>query len=138
LLKWGETWEIPGARYSAPYTISKFIDTLAAEDGIHVKDVRLSGLFTFEYEGQNRLAIMQYYSAVYGSGSMRVPSGCADIKWFTVDEALQILTFDDMKMIIRKINEDPKALWGGAIYKHIDRKTNQPVIETKEPFYRLD
>lgn len=138
LLKWGQTWEIPGARYSAPFTISEFIDTLAGEDGINIQDVQLSGMFTFEYENQKKLAIMQYYRARYKSGSIRVPAGCSDIKWFTMEEAMQILTFDDMKTIIKKINEDPAAVWGGAIYKHIDRKSNQPVIEFKEPFYKLN
>jgi hypothetical protein len=138
LLKWGNTWEVPGARYSAPYSIAKFVDTLAAEDGIKIKDVRLSGMFTIEYEGQKKLAVMQYYSAQYSSGSLRVPAGCSDIKWFSVEEALEILTFDDMKMIIKKINEDPKAVWGGAIFKRTDRTTNQPVISVKEPFYKMN
>jgi hypothetical protein len=138
LLKWGETWEVPGARYSAPFTLSKFIDTLCAEDGLKVKDTRLSGMFTFQYEGQKKLAVMQYYTAVYASGSPRVPAGCSDIRWFTVQEALDILTFDDMKMIIRKINEDPLAIWGGALYKKVDRQTNQPLIQVTEPFYRLN
>jgi hypothetical protein len=138
LLKWGNTWEVPGARYAAPYTLSKFVDTLAAEDGIKIKGAKLSGMFTIEYEGQKRLAIMQYYSAQYSSGSLRVPAGCSDIQWFSVEEALQTLTFDDMKMMIRKINEDPNVVWGGAIYKRLDRQTNQPVIGVKEPFYKLN
>jgi hypothetical protein len=137
LLKWGNDWEVPGARYSAPYTLSKFVDTLAAEDGIKIKNVRLSGMFTVEYEGQKKLAIMQYYSAEHSSGSVRVPAGCADIQWFSVEEALKILTFEDMKIMIRQINEDPKAIWGGAIHKRTDGHTNIPVISVKEPFYKL-
>lgn len=138
LLKWGNEWEVPGARYSAPYTLSKFVDTLAAEDGIKIKDVKLSGMFTVEYEGQKRLAVMQYYSAQYSSGSLRVPAGCADIQWFSLEEALKILTFEDMKIMIRQINEDPKAVWGGAIYKKTEPHTNTPVISVKEPFHKLN
>ncbi|HEX8515108.1 MAG TPA: hypothetical protein VF868_02835 [Bacteroidia bacterium] len=138
LLKWGNTWEVPGARYSAPYTIDKFVDTLAAEDGIKISNPKLSALFTVEYEDQKKLAVMQYYSASYVSGSLRVPAGCGDIKWFTLTEALEILTFDDMKMVINKIKEDPDIVWGAALYKRTDRQTNQPVISLKEPFYKLN
>jgi hypothetical protein len=71
LLKWGTSWEVPGARYAAPFTITKFIDTLAGEDGIDIKDVRLSGIFSVQYEGQKKVAVMQYYSANYKYGNIR-------------------------------------------------------------------
>jgi hypothetical protein len=138
LQKWGNTWEVPGARYSAPFSIDKFVDTVAAENGIKISNTKLSAMFTVQYEDQKRFAIMQYYSASYASGSIRVPAGCGDIKWFAVKDAIEILTFDDMKMVINKINEDPNVVWGAALYKRTDRQTNQPVISLKEPFYKLN
>jgi len=138
LLKWDNDWEVPGARYNAPYTISRFIDTLCHEDGINVTNVKLSGMYTVESEGQKKYAIMQYYSGTTTSTSQRVPAGCADIRWFTIDEALKLIPFEDMKMMVKKISEDRQAVWGAAIYKYKDKNTRLPVIEWREPFYKLN
>jgi hypothetical protein len=138
LLKWDNEWEIPGARYNAPFTIQGFIDTLCHEDGISVKDIKLSGIYTIEYEGQKKFAIMQYYTAVFSSGSPRVPAGCANIQWLSVEEALKLISFDDMRMFVKKAIEDPQVVWGAAAYKYKDKNTHKTVIELRQPFYRLN
>jgi hypothetical protein len=138
LLKWGTSWEVPGARYAAPFTITKFIDTLAGEDGIDIKDVRLSGIFSVQYEGQKKVAVMQYYSANYKSGNIRVPAGCSDIKWHTVEDALKLISAEDMKIFVGKISEDKNVVWGASVFKRSDNKTDKPQIEITEPFYKLN
>jgi hypothetical protein len=135
LLKWDNQWEIPGARYSAPYTLTKFIDTLVHEDGIAVKDVQLNGVFSVQYDNQKKLATMMYYTAVYNSGSLRVPAGCADIKWFTVEEAINLVENTDMKLFIKQITDHPENVWGATIRKR--KENGKTISELKDPFFKL-
>jgi len=135
LLKWDNQWEVPGARYSAPYTLSKFIDTLVHEDGITVKNVQLNGVFSIQYENQKKLGTMMYYTAAYNSGSLRVPAGCGDIKWFSPEEAIKLISGSDMKLFVQQITEHPENVWGATITK---RKENGLTIsELREPFFKL-
>lgn len=135
LLKWENQWEIPGARYNAPYTLMKFIDTLAHEDGITVQDVKINGLFSVQYDNQKKLATMMYFTAAYKSGSIRVPAGCADIKWFSREEAINLISNTDMKLFIKQISDYPENVWGATIRKR--KENGKTISELKEPFFKL-
>ncbi|MDF2437857.1 MAG: hypothetical protein K0Q95_2233 [Bacteroidota bacterium] len=137
LLKWDNDWELPGARYNQPYSLTKFIDTLAQEDGIRVKDIAINAIISYQYEGQSKFAIMQYYTASYSSGSQRVPAGCSDIRWIPKDEALKMMTFEDQRMIVEKIYEDPKTVWAGTFYKYRDPLTKLARVQLKDLFYKM-
>jgi hypothetical protein len=137
LLKWDNDWELPGSRYNQPYSLTKFIDTLAQEDGIRIKDISLNAVVSYQYEGQSKFAMMQYYTAMFKSGSQRVPAGCSDIRWIPKDEALKMMTFEDQRMIVEKVYEDPKTVWGGTFYKYRDPLTKLARVQLKDPFYKL-
>lgn len=132
LVKWNGAWEVPGTRYNQPITLSKCIDTLAAEHGISVQNKKLNGLFTFEYENRPTLTIMHYYTVLYEKGKLIVPENCEDIGWFTPENALTIIPYQEMKLIISKITTKPDILWGGAIKKSSDNK-----IQFVEDFHEL-
>jgi len=132
LVKWKGAWEIPGTRYNQPVTIAAFVDTLATEHGITVQNKKLNGIFTFKYESRPVLTIMQYYTATYKSGNLKVPESCEDIGWFTVKEALAIIPYQEMKRIVAKITGNPKTLWGAAVKKWGDNE-----VEFIEDFYEL-
>lgn len=135
LLKWDGQWEVPGARYNAPYTLIKFIDTLAHEDGISIKNIKLNGVFSVEYENQKKLATMMYFTADYSSGSLRVPAGCGDIKWFSAEEAINLIDNTDMKLFIKQITNHPDNIWGATIRKR--KENGQTISELKDPFFKL-
>lgn len=132
LVKWNGAWEVPGTRYNQPITLSKCIDTLAAEHGIGVINKKLNGLFTFEYENRPTLTIMNYYTTVYEKGKLTVPKSCEDIGWFTIEDALANIPYEEMKLIVSKITTSPNNLWGGAIKKLSDNR-----IQFVENFYKL-
>ncbi|MCW2259802.1 MULTISPECIES: NUDIX hydrolase [Sphingobacterium] len=132
LVKWDGEWEIPGIRYNQPVTLSKFIDTLASEHGIKVQNKKLNGLFTFEYENRPTLTIMHYYTAKYAEGQLTIPESCEDIGWFTIENALAKIPYQEMKLIISKITSNPNILWGAAIKKRADN-----TIQFTENFYDL-
>jgi hypothetical protein len=133
LVKWGGSWEIPGTRYNMPSSIAAFVDTLALEHGITVHQKKLSGLFTFKYDNRPALTIMQYYTAQYNSGKLKVPESCEDIGWFTVKEAMAIIPYPEMKRIVEKITGNPKKLWGAAV-----KKSGNNEVDFTEDFYELN
>lgn len=132
LVKWDGAWEIPGTRYNQPITLSKYVDTLAAEHGVSILNKKLNGLFTFEYENRATLTIMHYYTALYEKGKLTVPESCEDIGWFTIEDALKNIPYEEMRLIVSKITTTPNELWGGAI-----KKTSNNNIQFVENFYKL-
>ncbi len=132
LVKWDGEWEIPGMRYNSPKTLSKFINSLALEHGIEVENKKLNGMFTFEYENRATLTVMQYYTAYYKNGKLKVPESCEDINWFSIKETLEIIPYKEMKLILDKIITKPTVLWSGAI-----KKNGNATVEFVEDFYEL-
>jgi len=132
LVKWNGAWEIPGARYNRPITIAQFADTLAAEHGLAVKNKKLNGVLTFEYENRPTLTVMHYYTAQYKSGSLVVPESCEQIGWFTVKQALTLIPYPEMKLMVTRAINQPNVLWGAAIRKRVDNQ-----MEIVEDFYKL-
>lgn len=131
LVNWGGAWEVPGIRYNQPVSITQFIDTLAAEHGITVQNKTLGWLFTFEYTNRPTLTIMQYYTARHRSGDLQIPESCQDIAWFDIDKALEVIPYEEMRLIISKIINEPQTLWGATIMK------DGGLVQFKEDFYKL-
>ncbi|WP_290710631.1 hypothetical protein [Flavihumibacter sp. CACIAM 22H1] len=132
LVKWKGAWEIPGTRYNQPVTLSRFIDTLASEHGITVQDKELNGLFTFEYENRTTFTIMYYYTTRYKAGELITPESCEEIGWFAVEQALNLIPYREMRLILTQITNNPVIVWGGAIKKYNDQS-----IQFTENFYPL-
>ena len=131
LVKWDGAWEVPGIRYNHPVTLTQMLGTLAAEHGITIGRKKLQGIFTFAYESRSTITLMQYYKAKFDSGTLTVPASCEDIGWFTMQEALSIIPYPDMKMILSKIDTNPDNVWGAAIKKY-----NDGSVEVVEDFYK--
>ena len=137
LVKYKGDWELAGKRYTDPRTLREFTGFMAEEMGVTFTDLRLRGLFTLYYNEATNPILFHYYSATYASGDLVVPPGCTDIAWFSVEEALEIIPFEVMTMILRKMYEQRGYVWGASI--HIEKEPNEYATATtlREDFYPL-
>lgn len=87
---------------------------------------------SLEYENRPTLTIMYYYTSLYEKGKLTIPESCEDIGWFTIENALAIIPYEEMKLIVSIITTSTNNLWGGAIKKSSDNK-----IQFIEDFYEL-
>ncbi|WP_242158952.1 NUDIX hydrolase [Aestuariivivens sediminis] len=145
LVKYKGIWELPGMKYiDSRKSIREFTNLMAEEIGITFKDLSLRGLFTIYKNDVLNPVIFNYYSGRYEWGDLKVPPGCTDVAWFSLDEALNVIPIKHMKMILKKIFEKKSYVWGASMHISIyeDRKldkwhVNNHAVTIKEDFYPL-
>lgn len=114
LVNWDGSWEVPGSRYNQPISIRQFIDSIAAHHGIKVGESKLRGAFTFHYASRPSPTLIQYYSSLYISGELKVPSDCSDIRWFSLADAKKAIPYSEMRLILQQISSTKGVTWGGS------------------------
>ena len=137
LVKYKGIWELAGKKYMDPRTIHEFTGFMAEEMGVTFTDLRLRGLFTFYYNDAKHPILFNYYSGVYESGDLKVPPGCTDIAWFPIEEALTIIPFKTMTMILEKMFQERGYVWGASMHIVKSGEHNIDSVEMKEEFYPL-
>jgi len=132
-----DSWEITGARYNDTLSIHDFVNWMAQRMGIKIINIRLRGLLTFHYTYRTNPTLMHYYTADYKCGDLVLPDGCDEIKWVKKNETPKLIPFEEMNMIIQKIN-DCDYLFGGSFGITKDSITQKRYSKVIEPFYRLN
>jgi len=137
LVKYNGIWELAGKKYVDARSIKEFTVFMAEELGVEFKDFRLRGLFTFYYNKGKHPILFNYFSAKYKSGELKVPPGCTDIKWFSLKEALKVIPFKTMTLILEKMFKKKRYTWGASmrIFKEQNSTINKVFME--EDFYPL-
>jgi hypothetical protein len=129
LVKWKNEWEIPGRKYRGSLTVKEFTTYMASNYGVTTTNLKLRGLITFHYTTKPNPTLMQYYSANYKSGKIKVPFGSSTLKWVPLEEAYKIIPYSEMVHILQHIEKDDNTLWGGAF--EIKKKTPSTIRESK-------
>jgi len=137
LVKWEGQWEIAGNRYNESFSIKEFVKKMGKEMGIEIKDTKLCGLFTQRWDGQNLTTIMHYYKATFASGTIKPPSDCTDIKWFSFDEALKVIPYEIMTSMMKQIKKNPGKVIGADFERYKD-SNNVNQHRTIEDFYVMN
>ncbi len=137
LVKWQGEWEIVGDSYNQPLSVSKFLDEMASHMGIKIKNPQLCGLYTQRWRGNPYLTLMHYYQADYVSGELQVPPDCTDIKWFSYEEALEVIPYPNMTTIMKKIKAHPEKVIGAAFERYKD-DNNQTQFVTLEDWHLMN
>ena len=132
LVNFQDKWEPAGKKYTSGETIRETLEMMAGEMGVEIGDIKLRALITKYYGESENPIIFNYIEAKYVSGKITVPPGCKDIKWFTRREALEIIPFEAMKMILTKVFNGPEdQLWGGAV------RIKKEEVDIIEEFYEF-
>ncbi len=137
LVKWNNEWEIAGSRYNDPLSVKKYLDQMADDMGITVKNPALRGIYTQRWQGSPYLTLMQYYQAQYVGGDLKVPEDCTDIKWFSYEEALKVIPYENMTTIMKKMKDNPGKIIGAAFERYQDENQKTQFI-TLEDWYIMN
>jgi len=125
LVKWKDAWEIPGKRYRGSKTVKEFVGLMASNHGLMVDDIKLNALITFHYNTKPNPTLMQYYTAKYVSGDLRLPFGSSEVKWVKLEDAYKWIPYAEMVNIMQHIESEPSVLWGAA-YDVVKKSTTMP------------
>jgi hypothetical protein len=137
LVNYKDMWEPAGRKYDKPESMQMVLRQMAKEMGVEIEGLRLRAMITKYYGDARYPIVFNYVSAQYKSGELTIPPGCKDIKWYTVEEALEVIPFEGMKMVLEKVFiEDTDALWAGSLHIVNDPDSNKKFATIKEEFYK--
>ncbi|KEO71890.1 hypothetical protein EL17_20445 [Anditalea andensis] len=137
LVKWNGEWEIVGERYNDPLSIKVFLDGMGLDMGITIREPRLSGMYTQRWRGVPFLTMMHYYHANYAGGELQIPPDCTDIRWFSYEEALQVIPYENMTTMLKEIKKNPGKIIGAAFERYKD-ENNMTQFITLENFHVMN
>lgn len=113
LVEYKNTWEPIGGKYDTTLSMEEYVNRLTMTANIPANEIRLRGIFSAYYGRSSKPMIYHYYTVRYFSGEIEIPNDCTGVKWVNLEEAKNIMTFDEMIIIYEKVLENDN-LWGGS------------------------
>lgn len=131
LVKWDGEWEVPGAKFNEPQSVFVFLQGMAETTGVEIRNHQIFGMYTQRWVGAGYLTLMQYYKADYVSGELKVPEDCTEVGWFSKEEALKLIPYDNMKYMLQWEMDHPGKIAAAAFerYKDENNVTQFNVLE---------
>lgn len=136
LVDFKDMWEPMGKKYDSPESMKKVLNSMAAEVGVEAKDYKLRAMITKFYGQAQYPIVFNYVTAKYVSGDITIPPGCKGIDWYSKEEALKIIPFEGMRLVVEQMFKDNnQELWGGSLNILTDPETKQKTAKILEDFY---
>jgi len=107
---------------------------LAGTYGVTLEKPVLRGVFTLQ-DGVGGLSTRLVYNTRITGGKLKSPEIIDEIRWLSVPQAIDVITFPHIKAQIAQITRHPDTVWGGFQRMHQDG--GKPGVEIIEPFYPL-
>ncbi|MDO1512252.1 hypothetical protein Q2T41_06245 [Maribacter confluentis] len=130
-------WVTPGIYQTKELSIKKGLDSIASTYGITLENIKLNGVFILKraLNGEKSTSIRNVYTAKSKEGIVKKPNGIEEIKWLTLNEAIEQITFPHISTMIKKIMIRPNEVWGGTILQYKENENWKSKI--LEEFYTL-
>jgi hypothetical protein len=97
---------------------------MSKDHGIEIENSELAALVTFHHEIRDYPTMMFYYRAQYLSGNLSTPSWGQDVKWFSIEDAYNVIPYQEMNYIIKSIMSENSFLTG-ALSIEYDKNTRE-------------
>ena len=138
LVNYKDIWEPAGRKYDSTATMQVVLREMAREMGIEIKDLNLRALVGKYYNQAQHPILFNYVTAKCKSGKLQVPPGCKDIKWYDIEEGIDLIPFKPMQVVLRKVfSEDEQSLWAGAFRIYTDPDPAKRRMEVIEELYEF-
>ena len=130
-------WVTPGIYQTKELSIKKGLDSIALTYGIEIEDIKLNGVFILKREinGEKSTSVRNVYTAKSKESIMKKPNGIEEIKWLSVDKAMEQITFPHINAMIEKIMTKPNEVWSGTLLQYKENEDWKSKI--LEEFYSL-
>lgn len=128
-------WVTPGWYQNSEQSVRQGLDRLVSEHGLMTTAPELRGVFTLRTAGKDGLSVRNFYVARLTGGQQKLPEGIVEIKWLPLGEALELMSFDHISVLTRKVINEPDIVWGGAMERFGEDYARQ--ARMTEDFYPL-
>lgn len=129
-------WVTPGLYNKNENLTNSNLSQLAKEYGLTVSKPRLLGVFLLKNEQAKMLSNRSFFKVNVINGGIIKPENIDEIKWLPVDEAMQVITFPHINLLLKKVIDFPETVWGGAILRY--KKGEKFKAKMLKEFYPLN
>ena len=113
-----EFWVTPGVYSQANELNHHNLHVLAADFGLAISPPKLRGVFSLKNKNTDTDSKRYFYNAQVNGGKIIKPDSIEEIKWLPLNEAMLIITFPHITMLLDQITTYPKVTWGGTILRY--------------------
>jgi len=131
-----EYWVTPGLYGQAKEDINNNLAELAAEFGLTISLPNLRGIFTLKNKKSKAESKRYFYNTNVKRQVIKIPDNIEEIKWLSLNEAVKIITFPHINMLINQVAYHPKNVWGGTILRY--KNDNEFEAKLVEDFYPIE
>ncbi|RRQ50472.1 hypothetical protein DZC72_07970 [Maribacter algicola] len=130
-------WVTQGFYQTQDETIQNGLNNLAKSYGIEIEEPKLRGVFLLKREINNEYStsLRNVYVAKIESLMLKKPTGIDEIKWVSVDEATELITFPHISLMIKGVIDTPNRILGGTLRQF--KENDIWKTEIIEEFYSL-
>jgi len=111
-------WVTPGVYNTNKALTNNNLHKLAAEYGITITSPDLRGVFTLQNKKTNKSSNRHFFNVKVNGGNIEKPESIEEIKWLSLNEAMQLITFPHINMLLNQTANYPKVVWGGTILRY--------------------
>jgi hypothetical protein len=129
-------WVTPGLYSQNSETTNENLYKLAAEYGLTVTSPELRGIFLLKNKATDNNSFRHFFNVQVTGGDLKMPKNIAEVKWLPISEAMQLITFPHINMLIKQIVNQPKQVWGGTVLRY--KEDNQLKSKMLKAFHSLN
>lgn len=133
-VKNSDRWVTPGWYQDGKLSIRQGLDALAGTYGVTIEKPVLRGVFTLQ-DSQGELSTRLIYNTTITGGTLKSPEIIDEIRWLSVPQAIDIITFPHITAQLAQITQHPDTIWGGFQRMQLDGE--KQAVKIMEPFYPL-
>lgn len=115
-------WVTPGLYNENNKLTHDNLYQLAADYGFKVTKPSLKGIFTLKNKKTKAESSRHFYNVKVSDGEQITPDNIEEIKWLPLTEAMQLITFPHINILLKQITQHPENIWGGTILRYKEGK----------------
>jgi len=129
-------WVTPGLYSQNKKLTNENLHKLASEYGLTITQPNLRGVFILKNKKTNIDSNRYFFNVKVNGGDIKTPDNIEEIKWLPVNEAMNVITFPHITMLIKQIMDYPDVEWGGTVLRYKEgTKLKSKMIKS---FYSLN
>lgn len=117
-IKGTDFWVTPGLYSQNKALADENLHKLAAEYGLTVTKPSLQGVFALKNKKTKVDSNRYFFNVKVSSGESKAPQNIEEIKWLPLSEAMKLITFPHINMLLKQIGDNPGTIWGGTILRY--------------------
>jgi len=128
-------WVTPGLYSQNTELTNENLHKLASEYGLTVTQPILRGVFVLKNKKTNTDSNRYFFNVKVNGGDIKTPDNIEAIKWLPVDEALKVITFPHINILIKQVMDNPEVIWGGTVLRY--KEGNKLKSKMTKSFYPI-